>query len=66
VRASVFGLFARGTSPSAGHGIGLATAKRIVELHGGRIWIEPATPHGARFCMTLHESRASERPPGRR
>ena len=52
-RERVFGLFARGETPSPGHGIGLSTAKRIVELHGGRIWIEQAEPHGARFCMTL-------------
>ncbi len=52
-RESVFGLFARGGSPTAGYGIGLSAAKRIVERHGGRIWIEDAAPHGARFCIAL-------------
>jgi signal transduction histidine kinase len=51
-RESVFGLFTRWSS-AQGHGIGLAAAKRIVERHGGRIWIEDAVPQGARFCMTL-------------
>ena len=51
-RESVFGLFTRWSS-AEGHGIGLAAAKRIVERHGGRIWIEDAVPYGARFCMTL-------------
>ncbi len=52
-RDSVFGLFARGSSSADGHGIGLSAAKRIVERHGGRIWIEDGVPRGARFCMTL-------------
>ena len=52
-RDAVFGLFARGNSSADGHGIGLSAAKRIVERHGGRIWIEDAVPRGARFCLTL-------------
>lgn len=34
-REEVFGLFARVDSERAGHGIGLATARRVVEAHGG-------------------------------
>ncbi|MBC7291113.1 MAG: HAMP domain-containing histidine kinase, partial [Actinotalea sp.] len=30
-----FGLFARADSERAGHGIGLATARRVVAAHGG-------------------------------
>ncbi|MEL6658536.1 MAG: ATP-binding protein [Bacteroidota bacterium] len=34
-------------------GIGLATAKRVVEDHRGRIWVEPNCPHGSVFYFTL-------------
>ena len=36
-----------------GAGMGLAIAKRIVEAHGGRIWIEAAPDGGACICFTL-------------
>ncbi len=57
-RRHVFELFAQGSGVTPGHGIGLATARRIVELHRGRIWIEDAEPHGARICLTLAEPAA--------
>ena len=36
-----------------GAGLGLAIARRLVEAHGGRIWIEAGPGRGARFVITL-------------
>jgi signal transduction histidine kinase/putative methionine-R-sulfoxide reductase with GAF domain len=36
-----------------GSGLGLAIARGIVELHGGRIWVQSVEPQGTRFCFTL-------------
>jgi light-regulated signal transduction histidine kinase (bacteriophytochrome) len=51
----VFIIFQRLHSREAypGTGIGLAMCKKIVEHHGGRIWIDNEYTDGTRFCFTL-------------
>lgn len=41
---------------SAGAGLGLAIAKRLIEAHGGRIWIESGSNQGAIFSFLLPTS----------
>jgi signal transduction histidine kinase len=53
-QAKVFNLFEKLDPQAEGTGIGLSLAKRIVELHGGRIWVEsPGLEQGTCFNFSL-------------
>lgn len=49
----IFGLFNKLNPNSEGTGVGLALARRIVEFHGGRLWVESELGKGATFYFTL-------------
>jgi signal transduction histidine kinase len=52
----VFGMFARVDRNVEGSGIGLAVCRRVVEAHGGHIWVEPASGGGSAFRFTLPQA----------
>jgi signal transduction histidine kinase len=55
-REQIWTPFVRGAAARAkgGSGIGLTIVRDVVEQHGGRCWVEPASPNGgARFVVTL-------------
>ena len=61
-RERIFGPFERaeGTRHVNGLGLGLYISRRIVEAHGGRIWVESATGGGAQFKVELPKAGPDE------
>lgn len=50
---NIFGLFNKLDARSDGTGVGLALVRRIIEFHGGRIWVESEPGRGTTFFFTL-------------
>lgn len=49
----VFRLFHKVDTRSKGTGAGLAIVERIIEVHGGRVWVESEKGSGCTICFTL-------------
>jgi len=57
----IFGLFDQLDQRVQGSGIGLALVKRIVEVHGGRIWVESdGVGQGSTFCFNIPQRTVGE------
>jgi two-component system, chemotaxis family, sensor kinase Cph1 len=61
----IFGMFTRLHSAERypGTGVGLAVCQRIVDVHGGRIWVEPAPGGGSQFMFTIARAKPAARSP---
>jgi K+-sensing histidine kinase KdpD len=55
LQKDIFSLFYRGSDAENSHA-GLALSRRIIEIHGGRMWIESAVNNGCTVYFTLSES----------
>ncbi len=53
----IFSLFDKLNPRTEGTGIGLAIVKRIIEVHGGRIWVESEAGMGSTFYFTLERGK---------
>lgn len=60
-QAAIFEPFHRNDSLGNGSGLGLAIVRKMIELHGGRVWVESAPGEGTAFRLVLPRARRGER-----
>jgi len=58
-REKIFQMFERGSTATAGSGIGLALSRRIVEAVGGDLSLSSSSPEGAEFTIALRLAEAA-------
>ena len=59
-KKKLFQKFAQGKITAGGTGLGLVISKELVDLHGGRIWVESEEGKGAKFAFTVKKKIAAE------
>lgn len=65
-KEAIFGVFTRlhGRDEYPGTGIGLAICRRILQRHGGGIWVNSVEGEGSRFTFSLPKNPADQRKTG--
>jgi signal transduction histidine kinase len=57
-KAKVFDLFEQSDKKNDGYGIGLSLCRDIVQMHKGKIWVDPDYDGGCRICFKIPDQMA--------